>query len=276
RVGRPAPHPRAAARALRLAARPRRERPDRRLVLPPVGLRGAAAGAEPVRRRAGGVPHRPGRRRVRLPVRDPRRVPRGQHPAAGRVHPDLARVRALPGPAPATERRRVLLLLLLRHVQGRVHGGQVLHRAAAGRPRPRVRAGARREAARGPPRGPLGHPPAVRRPLPPHRARPPVAARPGDAAEQAAGAPAGERLRGEPPRRAAAPLRPPTPPLETTQMFKNPWFETVAEAERRAKRRLPYMVYGALVAGSERGRTVSDNIKAFGDLGFAPRVVGRG
>ena len=59
-------------------------------------------------------------------------------------------------------------------------------------------------------------------------------------------------------------------------MFKNPWFETVAEAERRAKRRLPYMVYGALVAGSERGRTVSDNIKAFGDLGFAPRVVGRG
>ena len=59
-------------------------------------------------------------------------------------------------------------------------------------------------------------------------------------------------------------------------MFKNPWFETVAEAERRAKRRLPYMVYGALVAGSERGRTVGDNIKAFGDLGFAPHVVGRG
>lgn len=59
-------------------------------------------------------------------------------------------------------------------------------------------------------------------------------------------------------------------------MFRNPWFETVAEAQRRAKRRLPYMVYGALVAGSERGRTVGDNIKAFGDLGFAPHVVGRG
>ncbi|TDB90356.1 pre-mycofactocin synthase MftD [Actinomadura sp. 7K534] len=58
-------------------------------------------------------------------------------------------------------------------------------------------------------------------------------------------------------------------------MFRNPWFETVAEAQRRAKRRLPYMVYGALVAGSERGRTVDDNIKAFGELGFAPRVVGR-
>ncbi|TDC54041.1 mycofactocin system-associated heme/flavin dehydrogenase [Actinomadura sp. KC345] len=57
-------------------------------------------------------------------------------------------------------------------------------------------------------------------------------------------------------------------------MFRNPWFETVAEAQRRAKRRLPYMVYGALVAGSERGRTVGDNIKAFGELGFAPHVAG--
>jgi hypothetical protein len=29
----------------------------------------------------------------------------------------------------------------------------------------------------------------------------------------------------------------------------NSWFETVAEAQRRAKRRLPKGVYGALVAG---------------------------
>lgn len=57
-------------------------------------------------------------------------------------------------------------------------------------------------------------------------------------------------------------------------MFKNPWFETVAEAQRRAKRRLPYLVYGALLAGSERGRTAGDNIAAFGELGFAPRVAG--
>ena len=56
--------------------------------------------------------------------------------------------------------------------------------------------------------------------------------------------------------------------------MSNTWFETVAEAQRRAKKRLPGMVYGALVAGSERGRTISDNTKAFGDLGFAPRVVG--
>ncbi|WP_119730229.1 pre-mycofactocin synthase MftD [Thermomonospora amylolytica] len=56
--------------------------------------------------------------------------------------------------------------------------------------------------------------------------------------------------------------------------LRNPWFETVAEAQRRAKKRLPYMVYGALLAGSERGRTIKDNMDAFGDLGFAPRVVG--
>ena len=35
----------------------------------------------------------------------------------------------------------------------------------------------------------------------------------------------------------------------------NPWFESVAEAQRRAKKRLPKGVYGALVAGSERGLT---------------------
>jgi pre-mycofactocin synthase len=57
-------------------------------------------------------------------------------------------------------------------------------------------------------------------------------------------------------------------------MRRNPWFETVAEAQRRAKKRLPAMVHGALVAGSERGRTIDANISAFADLGFAPRVVG--
>ncbi|WP_326699345.1 mycofactocin biosynthesis FMN-dependent deaminase MftD [Streptomyces sp. NBC_01754] len=56
--------------------------------------------------------------------------------------------------------------------------------------------------------------------------------------------------------------------------MRNPWFETVAEAQRRARRRLPSMVYGALVAGSERGRTLHDNTRAFGELGFSPRVVG--
>ena len=54
----------------------------------------------------------------------------------------------------------------------------------------------------------------------------------------------------------------------------NPWFETVAEAQRRAKRRLPKSVYGALIAGSERGSTVEDNTRAYAELGFAPHVAG--
>ncbi|HEY0805224.1 MAG TPA: pre-mycofactocin synthase MftD [Pseudonocardiaceae bacterium] len=54
----------------------------------------------------------------------------------------------------------------------------------------------------------------------------------------------------------------------------NAWFETVAEAQRRARRRLPKSVYGALIAGSERGLTLRDNIDAFGELGFAPHVAG--
>lgn len=57
-------------------------------------------------------------------------------------------------------------------------------------------------------------------------------------------------------------------------MSRNAWFETVAEAQRRAEKYLPKMVYGALVAGSERGRTIDDNMEAFAELGFAPRVVG--
>ena len=52
------------------------------------------------------------------------------------------------------------------------------------------------------------------------------------------------------------------------------WFETVAEAQRRAKRRLPRSVYAALVAGSEQGLTLRDNLAAFGELGWAPHVAG--
>jgi heme/flavin dehydrogenase (mycofactocin system) len=54
----------------------------------------------------------------------------------------------------------------------------------------------------------------------------------------------------------------------------NPWFESVAEAQRRAKKRLPKGVYGALVAGSERGLTREDNQAAFAELGFAPHTAG--
>src|SRR6201997_3002818 len=54
----------------------------------------------------------------------------------------------------------------------------------------------------------------------------------------------------------------------------NKWFETVAVAQRRAKRRLPKSVYGALVAGAEAGVTMHDNVAAFSELGFAPHVAG--
>ena len=53
-----------------------------------------------------------------------------------------------------------------------------------------------------------------------------------------------------------------------------PWFETVAEAERRAKRILPRSVFMAIRAGTERGLTLRDNVAAFSELGFAPHVAG--
>ena len=52
------------------------------------------------------------------------------------------------------------------------------------------------------------------------------------------------------------------------------WFETVTEAQRRAKKRLPKSVYMALFAGSEKGVTLEDNVNAFSELGFAPLVAG--
>ena len=54
----------------------------------------------------------------------------------------------------------------------------------------------------------------------------------------------------------------------------NAWFETVAEAQRRAERRLPASVYGALIAGSEKGLSMRDNLDSFDQLGFAPHVAG--
>src|SRR6476661_8319974 len=51
------------------------------------------------------------------------------------------------------------------------------------------------------------------------------------------------------------------------------WFESVAEAQRRAKRNLPRSVYAALLAGSERGVTLTDNVLAFDELRFRPHVA---
>jgi heme/flavin dehydrogenase (mycofactocin system) len=52
------------------------------------------------------------------------------------------------------------------------------------------------------------------------------------------------------------------------------WFETVEEARRRAVRRVPPSVALALVAGSEKGVTLRDNVDAFSEIRFRPpRVV---
>jgi heme/flavin dehydrogenase (mycofactocin system) len=53
----------------------------------------------------------------------------------------------------------------------------------------------------------------------------------------------------------------------------NAWFESVAEAHRRAERMLPPSVYGALVAGSQQGLTLRDNIDSYNELGFIPHIA---
>src|SRR5215211_3404043 len=65
-----------------------------------------------------------------------------------------------------------------------------------------------------------------------------------------------------------------TPAWLTNPWKQNPWFESVAVAQRRARKRLPASVYAALVAGSERGQTVADNEAAFRELGLSPHVAG--
>ncbi len=57
-------------------------------------------------------------------------------------------------------------------------------------------------------------------------------------------------------------------------MARDTWFETVAIAQQRARKRLPKSVYSSLISASEKGLSVSDNVEAFAELGFAPHVVG--
>ena len=55
----------------------------------------------------------------------------------------------------------------------------------------------------------------------------------------------------------------------------NEWFETVAVARKRAQRRLPRSVYGAIVAGAEAGVSAADNLRAFDLLGLRPVAAGQ-
>ncbi|WNG88673.1 mycofactocin biosynthesis FMN-dependent deaminase MftD [Mycobacterium sp. ITM-2016-00317] len=57
-------------------------------------------------------------------------------------------------------------------------------------------------------------------------------------------------------------------------MARDTWFETVAIAQQRAKKRLPKSAYSSLISASEKGVTVSDNVESFSQLGFAPHVIG--
>jgi pre-mycofactocin synthase len=52
------------------------------------------------------------------------------------------------------------------------------------------------------------------------------------------------------------------------------WYETVAFAQNKARKRLPKPAYSSLLAASEKGVTVADNVEAFSELGFAPHVIG--
>jgi len=55
----------------------------------------------------------------------------------------------------------------------------------------------------------------------------------------------------------------------------NAWFESVAVAQRRAKRRLPKSVYRALIAGADGGISMGDNTAAFDELGLRPVTAGQ-
>jgi heme/flavin dehydrogenase (mycofactocin system) len=54
----------------------------------------------------------------------------------------------------------------------------------------------------------------------------------------------------------------------------NKWFETVAVAQRRAQKRLPKSVYGAIIGGAEKGISLASNQSSFDELGLAPHVAG--
>jgi heme/flavin dehydrogenase (mycofactocin system) len=51
------------------------------------------------------------------------------------------------------------------------------------------------------------------------------------------------------------------------------WFESVAEARGRARRRLPRPVFAAIEGGAEAGVTRADNVAAFGEIRFAPPLL---
>src|ERR1700731_3669863 len=128
-----------------------------------------------------------------------------------------------------------------------MHGGKVLHRSADGRPRSGMRSGLRH----------VGPVTGARKAQARRRSFP-------RAAEQRTGAAETVDTSAE-----AALQREPG-----LAVARDAWFETVAIAQQRAKKRLPKSAYSFLISASEKGVTVGDNVAAFSELGFAPHVVG--
>src|SRR4030081_3834794 len=56
--------------------------------------------------------------------------------------------------------------------------------------------------------------------------------------------------------------------------MRNAWFEAVAEAQRRAQKRLPPSVDPAVVARPRKAVQLHDHPAASDELGFAPHVAG--
>lgn len=56
-------------------------------------------------------------------------------------------------------------------------------------------------------------------------------------------------------------------------MAKKPLFTSIAEAQRLAKKRLPYAIYEGLFAAKESGVAAIDNVAAFQEIKFKPRVA---
>ena len=105
-----------------------------------VRARRSAAGTQPLRRRSRRVPHRPDRRRLRVPVRPASGVPRRQRARRGWLHCGVACLGTVRVAPRAAGGRRVRVVRLVRRLPGRLHGREVLHRLAARRTGSRVRA----------------------------------------------------------------------------------------------------------------------------------------
>ncbi len=57
-----------------------------------------------------------------------------------------------------------------------------------------------------------------------------------------------------------------------THLFSHAPLESVAEAERRARRTLPKTVCDSPLADNEMGLSIEGNVRTFAELGLRPRI----